>query len=71
MLRRSEQYIYNRRRSFEKSVRSISDKQNNPMKDNRHEVLIRKNAKFVGTGHNSEIVQDEKDKTGCYITPFR
>lgn len=34
------------------------DKQNNPMKDNRHEVLIRKNAKFVGTGHNSEIVQD-------------
>lgn len=30
------------------------------MMDNRHEIFIGKNAKFVGTGHNSEIVQDKK-----------
>lgn len=30
------------------------------MMDNRHEILIGKNDKFVGTGHNSEIVQDKK-----------
>lgn len=29
------------------------------MLDNHHEVLIHKNAQFVGTGHNSEIVTDE------------
>ena len=29
------------------------------MMDNRHEILITKNTKFVGTGHNSEIVQDK------------
>lgn len=34
------------------------DKQGRRMMDNRHEILIQKNAKFVGTGHNSEIVQD-------------
>ena len=28
------------------------------MMDNNHELLIGKNDKFVGTGHNSEIVQD-------------
>jgi arabinan endo-1,5-alpha-L-arabinosidase len=28
------------------------------MSDNSHEILIRKNAEFVGVGHNSEIVQD-------------
>lgn len=36
------------------------DKQDRSMMDNHHEVLIQKNDKFVGTGHNSEIVQDEK-----------
>ncbi len=36
------------------------DKQGRSMMDNHHEVLIGKNAKFVGTGHNSEIVQDKK-----------
>jgi len=36
------------------------DKQGRPMMENYHEVLIQKNHKFVGTGHNSEIVQDEK-----------
>ena len=36
------------------------DKQGNSMMDNHHEILIHKNAKFVGTGHDSEIVQDGK-----------
>lgn len=36
------------------------DKQGRSMMDNHHEVIIRKNEKFVGPGHNSEIVQDNK-----------
>ena len=36
------------------------DKQGRPMMENHHEVLIQKNHKFVGTGHNSEIVKDRK-----------
>lgn len=28
--------------------------------NNNHEILIRKNDKFVGVGHNSEIVTDNK-----------
>lgn len=36
------------------------DKQGRQMMDNHHEVLIRKNDAFVGTGHNSEIVSDRK-----------
>jgi arabinan endo-1,5-alpha-L-arabinosidase len=28
------------------------------MLENNHEVIIKKNDRFVGTGHNSEIVQD-------------
>lgn len=36
------------------------DKQGLPMMENHHEILIQKNEKFVGTGHNSEIVQDNK-----------
>ncbi|WP_291860631.1 family 43 glycosylhydrolase [Marinilabilia sp.] len=35
------------------------DKDGNRMMDNNHEVLIRKNNRFVGTGHNSEIVSDD------------
>lgn len=35
------------------------DKQGRSMLDNNHEVLIRKNNAFVGTGHNSEIVTDD------------
>ena len=34
------------------------DKSGGLMMNNKHEVLIGKNDKFVGTGHNSEIVQD-------------
>lgn len=36
------------------------DKQGRSMMENHHEVLIQKNHKFVGTGHNSEIVQDKE-----------
>lgn len=36
------------------------DKLGQSMMNNHHEVLIQKNTKFVGTGHNSEIVQDSK-----------
>lgn len=36
------------------------DKQGRSMMDNHHEILIQKNTKFVGTGHNSEIVSDRK-----------
>lgn len=36
------------------------DKENRPMMENHHEVLIHKNKSFVGTGHNSEIVSDKK-----------
>lgn len=36
-----------------------TDKNGGSMMDNKHEVLIRKNNAFVGTGHNSEIVTDD------------
>ncbi len=36
------------------------DKQGRSMMENHHEIMIQKNQKFVGTGHNSEIVQDKK-----------
>ena len=39
---------------------SYLDKQGRLMMDNHHEIFIQKNQKFVGTGHNSEIVQDKK-----------
>lgn len=35
------------------------NKSGQSMSDNRHEILIHKSEAFVGTGHNSEIVQDE------------
>jgi len=34
------------------------DKEGKPMMENNHEVVIARNDRFVGTGHNSEIVQD-------------
>ena len=34
------------------------DKQGNSMLENNHEVLIHKNKKFVGTGHNAELITD-------------
>lgn len=35
------------------------DKKGQPMMDNHHEILIRGNEAFVGTGHNSEILTDK------------
>lgn len=35
------------------------DKKGQPMMDNHHEILIRGNEAFVGTGHNSEIITDK------------
>ena len=37
-----------------------TDKQGRPMMENHHEVLIHGNDAFVGTGHNSEIVTDDR-----------
>lgn len=36
------------------------DKKGRPMMENHHEVIIRGNDAFAGTGHNSEIIQDKK-----------
>ena len=36
------------------------DRQGRPMLENHHEMLIHRNEKFVGTGHNSEIVTDDE-----------
>ena len=36
------------------------DKEGKSMMQNNHEVVIHKNSQFVGTGHNSEIVKDNK-----------
>lgn len=38
------------------------DKSGKSMLYNNHEIIIQKNSKFVGTGHNSEIVQDSKER---------
>ena len=39
-----------------------TDRQGRPMLENHHEMLIHGNPDFVGPGHNSEIVTDDK---GC------
>lgn len=36
-----------------------TDKEGRRMLENHHKVLIKGNARFVGTGHNSEIISDE------------
>ena len=35
------------------------DKAGQPLMDNYHEILIQANDRFVGTGHNSEIITDD------------
>lgn len=35
------------------------DKKGMPMLENNHEILLTRNDRFVGTGHNSEIVSDD------------
>ncbi|MBW6501181.1 MAG: family 43 glycosylhydrolase [Bacteroidales bacterium] len=39
------------------------DRSGNSMSNNHHEVLIHGNDRFVGTGHNSEIITDKENKT--------
>ena len=39
------------------------DKNGRDMMNNHHEILIHKSTEFVGTGHNSEIVEDKDDNT--------
>ena len=50
------------------------DKAGRSMMDNHHEILIQKNEEFVGTGHNSEIVSDDKRQDWmfyhAYWTPY-
>lgn len=36
------------------------DSQGRPMLDNYHEIVVQANDRFVGTGHNSVIVQDKR-----------
>ena len=36
-----------------------TDREGRPMLENNHEMLIRRNNQFVGTGHNSEIITDD------------
>lgn len=42
------------------------NKEGKSMMDNQHEIVIQKNDKFVGTGHNSEIVQDKKGRNWIF-----
>ena len=46
------------------------DKQGKPILENNHEILIEGNDKFVGTGHNSEIVTDKKGQTWMFYHAF-
>jgi arabinan endo-1,5-alpha-L-arabinosidase len=39
------------------------DREGRSMSENNHEILIRGNDRFVGTGHNSEIITDDKGDT--------
>jgi arabinan endo-1,5-alpha-L-arabinosidase len=39
------------------------NKEGKNMLENYHEVLIHGNDRFVGTGHNSEIIEDDQGKT--------
>jgi arabinan endo-1,5-alpha-L-arabinosidase len=39
------------------------NKEGKSMSDNMHEVIIHGNERFVGTGHNSEILEDKQGRT--------
>lgn len=41
------------------------------MLDKKHEVFIKRNSAFLGTGHNSEIVQDDEGKDWILYHAFR
>lgn len=42
------------------------DKQGGQMLDNKHEVILHKNDRFVGTGHNSTLLEDDERTRGCF-----
>ncbi len=46
------------------------DKKGQSMLENHHEILIHKNDKFVGVGHNSEIVQDKAGNDWLFYHGF-
>lgn len=43
-----------------------TDKAGKPMMENNHEMVIRGDSRFAGTGHNSEIVTDQSGKTWIF-----
>lgn len=47
------------------------DKKGKRMLDNHHEILIHKSDKFVGTGHNSEIVTDNEGNDWIFYHAFK
>lgn len=46
------------------------DREGNRMMENNHEIVIHKNRKFVGTGHNARIVSDKKGDTWILYHAF-
>lgn len=46
------------------------NKQGQAMLNNKHQVIIHKNERFVGCGHNAEIVTDRKGKTWMLLHAF-
>lgn len=46
------------------------DKKGRSMAENCHEILIHKNSAFVGTGHNSEIITDNKGADWMFYHAF-
>lgn len=47
------------------------DRSDASMMDNHHELLIEKNEKFVGTGHNSEIITDKRGNDWFFYHAIR
>jgi arabinan endo-1,5-alpha-L-arabinosidase len=47
-----------------------TDRNGNRMLDNAHELIIKGNDKFVGTGHNSILLQDDKKNTWMLYHAF-
>lgn len=46
------------------------DKQGGKMLDNKHEVVLHKNERFVGTGHNSTLLEDDEKNTWMLYHAF-
>ena len=46
------------------------DKQGGQMLDNKHEVILHKNDRFVGTGHNSTLLEDDEKNTWMLYHAF-